>query len=318
MQKLEEYAMIRVLGSGAYGTVKLAQHKKTKQKVAIKIYPRFKLNDAAKLKAVRREISNMSKIKHPYIVKMLDSFETAKEIILVLEYVNGVSLYQYLKSKPTKRGIDEEVARRFFRQICEAIKYLHAKNIVHRDLKMENIIIDDRNNAKLIDFGFSLITSPTQKLKVFCGTPSYMAPEIVRKADYSGFQTDIWALGILLFVLLEAKFPFSGNSEKELYSKISRGLFHMPETMPFDGKRLLQRILTVDSAKRPNAKELCSDRWFYFPSITSEINAFFKNHSEKMGAQLYQQAQALSYEGVQETLSYGKELDMIINQDVVN
>jgi len=161
MQKLEEYAMIRVLGSGAYGTVKLAQHKKTKQKVAIKIYPRFKLNDAAKLKAVRREISNMSKIKHPYIVKMLDSFETAKEIILVLEYVNGVSLYQYLKSKPTKRGIDEEVARRFFRQICEAIKYLHAKNIVHRDLKMENIIIDDRNNAKLIDFGFSLITSPT-------------------------------------------------------------------------------------------------------------------------------------------------------------
>lgn len=102
----------------------------------------------------------MSKIKHPYIVKMIDAFETAKEIILVLEYVNGVSLYQYLKSKPTKRGIDEEVARRFFRQICEAIKYLHGKNIVHRDLKMENIIVDDRNNAKLIDFGFSLITAP--------------------------------------------------------------------------------------------------------------------------------------------------------------
>jgi MAP/microtubule affinity-regulating kinase len=139
---------------------------------------------------------------------MIESFETAKDIILVLEYINGVSLYQYLKSKPTKRGIDEEMGRRFFRQIAESVKYIHSKSIVHRDLKMENIIIDDKNNAKLIDFGFSFLCQSGTKLKTFCGTPSYMAPEIVARKEYSGFQTDVWGLGILLFVILNAKFPY--------------------------------------------------------------------------------------------------------------
>jgi MAP/microtubule affinity-regulating kinase len=107
-------------------------------------------------------------------------------------------------------------------------------------LKLENILIDDRNNVKIIDYGFSVYQPDDGKLKIFCGTPSYMAPEIIQKKEYSGFATDVWALGIILFVMLAGMFPFNGASEKELYGKICRGgLFHMPETVPFEARRLI-------------------------------------------------------------------------------
>ena len=129
-------------------------------------------------------------------------------------------------------------------------------NICHRDLKLENILIDERNNVKLIDFGFSICTAPDQKLKIFCGTPSYMAPEIVQKKDYNGFATDIWSLGVILYVILSGNYPFKGQNEKDLFAKISRGLFHMPETIPFEAKRLITKMLSVDHSKRPTAKEV--------------------------------------------------------------
>ena len=118
-------------------------------------------------------------MEHPNVTKLYETFETAKEIYLIQEYVNGVSLYQYIKSKSAKKILPEDQARFIFKQLCESIKYIHSRNIVHRDLKLENILIDDRNNLKLIDFGFSICVDSTQKLKIFCGTPSYMAPEIV-------------------------------------------------------------------------------------------------------------------------------------------
>lgn len=108
INKLEDYQLIRLLGSGAYATVKLAQHKRSKQKVAIKIYAKYKLNDQTKKKAVQREIACMRKLEHPNIIKLVEHFETAKELYLVQEFVNGVSLYQYIKSKTTKRILPED------------------------------------------------------------------------------------------------------------------------------------------------------------------------------------------------------------------
>lgn len=133
-----------------------------------------------------------------------------------MEYVGKNSLHSYLRSKNGRR-LDEPEAKRVYTQICQAISYCHSKNIAHRDLKLENILIDDDNNVKVIDFGFSICVKPDQTLNIFCGTPSYMAPEIVSKRNYKGFATDVWALGILLFALLCGHFPFRGNSKNILF-----------------------------------------------------------------------------------------------------
>lgn len=123
--KLAEYQIIRLLGQGAYAQVKLAQHKETKQRVAIKIYPKFKLNDSSKRKAVEREITCMQQLKHPNICKLYDSFESSKEIFLVQEYVSGISLYQYMRNKGNK-ALSLDTAKVFIKQLVECIKYMHS------------------------------------------------------------------------------------------------------------------------------------------------------------------------------------------------
>src|SRR5689334_3159288 len=128
---------------------------------------------------------------------------------LVMEYVGNTSLQSYLKSKATRR-VEEPEAKKLFRQLCQGISYCHSKNIVHRDIKLENILLDENLNVKIIDFGFSLSTPLEKTLTVFCGTPSYMSPEIVSKHQYRGGPSDVWALGIVLYALLSGRFPFRG------------------------------------------------------------------------------------------------------------
>lgn len=127
-----------------------------------------------------------------------------------MEYIGKQSLHGFLKNKASKR-LEENETKKIYSQICQGISYCHAKNIVHRDLKLENILIDENKLVKIIDFGFSIAIAPDKTLNIFCGTPSYMAPEIVSKKNYKGHATDIWALGILLFTLLCGHFPFRGK-----------------------------------------------------------------------------------------------------------
>jgi serine/threonine protein kinase len=134
-------------------------------------------------------------------------------------------------------------------------------SVIHRDLKLENIMVDDRNNIKLIDFGFAVVAEPGQKLRTMCGTPSYMAPELVQRREYNGYATDVWAFGIIAFVMLAGNFPFKGQNEKDLFAKISRGLFRCPEGTDFDTKRFLNKILVLDPEKRPSAHDIANDRW---------------------------------------------------------
>jgi serine/threonine protein kinase len=128
-------------------------------------------------------------------------------VILVMEYVRGGSLHFYLKQHLNRR-LPEEEAKRIFKQVVEGIRYLHNRCITHRDIKLENLLLDDDNNIRIIDFGFSTCIPIERKVKMFCGTPSYMAPEIVNKTEYCGPPADIWALGVLLFTLLCGTFPY--------------------------------------------------------------------------------------------------------------
>ncbi len=172
-----------------------------------------------------------------------------------MEYVGKNSLHSFLKSK-TNRQLSEQEARSIFTQICSGVSYCHAKHIVHRDLKLENILLDDFNNVKIIDFGFSITIDPEKKLNVFCGTPSYMAPEIVAKLYYRGNAADVWALGVCLFAMLCGRFPFRGFDEKDLYSKIKKGKFDFPNHLNPDAKALLERILKINPSDRPTVDQV--------------------------------------------------------------
>ena len=158
-------------------------------------------------------------MNHPNIVKIFEAFETEDNVYLVMEYVGGGSLHSLLKEQSDRR-LQEEDAKRLFKQIMTALQYCHRKSITHRDIKLENILLDEHRNVKLIDFGFSTCIPNDKKIKMFCGTPSYMAPEIVRRDEYAGPPADVWASGVLLYALTNGCFPFRGGTDKELYRRI--------------------------------------------------------------------------------------------------
>ena len=139
-----------------------------------------------------------------------------------MEFANGESLHSHLKAAPN-RQFSEEKAKKIMKQLLMAIDYLHRRQVAHRDIKLENIIIDNRGQIKLIDFGFCCAAPPDQKQKVFCGTPSYMCPEIVQRLEYTGMPTDIWSSGILFYAMLCGRFPFKGKDTKDLYKCITKG-----------------------------------------------------------------------------------------------
>lgn len=148
---------------------------------------------------------------HPNIVKILDVIETNNHVNIIMEYISGIPLSTYLKGQPNSK-IAERDARRIFQPLVDSVRYLHSMKVSHRDIKLENILLDGRLSPKLIDFGFA--TCILDKVKIFCGTPSYMAPEIVLKTEYRGEPADVWAMGVLLYVMLTGIFPFKGQTDK--------------------------------------------------------------------------------------------------------
>jgi serine/threonine protein kinase len=149
----------------------------------------------------------------------------------------------------------------------ETADYFHGKNVTHRDLKLENILIDAKKTVRIIDFGFSTCFPNSKKLKMCCGTPSYMAPEIVERIEFFGPPVDIWALGVILYALLSGTFPFRASSDRELYSKIIRGRPSFPDSVSIPAMQLIKRMLSLDPAQRPSAWEVLNDPWFSHSSF---------------------------------------------------
>ena len=164
--KFEDYQITHTIGKGSSAVVKLGTHLTKKTNVVFKIYDKDELNSSHKLESLRAEIDIMRKIDHPYIIKLYDVIEESKSIMLCLEYVSGGSLRQYLKKKCNKK-ISEVETKMYFGQIIDAVRYLHSNNIYHRDLKLENILLDYKKDIKIIDFGYSFECEPEDQLSVF-------------------------------------------------------------------------------------------------------------------------------------------------------
>jgi len=199
------------LGAGAFGDVYLAKNKIDNKYFAIKIMEKEKIIETgASLDIINREISIHRRIDHENIVKLYSHYEEEKFYYLIMEYINGGSLFSYIKKS---RGADEKNAFKYFIQACSAVNFLHENNLVHRDLKPENLLIDDKGNLKLCDFGWCVDITGGSRV-TFCGTYEYMAPEIVKEVPYD-LGIDVWSLGILLYELTHGYSPF--RSQKDNY-----------------------------------------------------------------------------------------------------
>ncbi|OMJ70533.1 hypothetical protein SteCoe_31463 [Stentor coeruleus] len=250
---LEDYEIIRVLGKGSYAVVRLAKHKTQNIKVAIKTYDKA---TPQVLRNVRNEVKVLKYLDHPNIVKVLDVRQESQAVHIILEYALGSSLESFIKS----RAIDLNEISKIFKQILSTVNYCHNMGVVHRDLKLTNIIIDPAKRIKIIDFGFSTITNGGL-LKMFCGTPEYMAPELVSQKPYLGHKTDMWSLGVILYYMLTKTYPFVGRNEREILRKIALVGMQSLMKVPNEAVGLIKKLLAIDPNNRSFAHEALNDPW---------------------------------------------------------
>ncbi|XP_014888877.1 MAP/microtubule affinity-regulating kinase 4-like isoform X4 [Poecilia latipinna] len=251
------YRLLKTIGKGNFAKVKLARHILTGREVAIKIIDKTQLNPTS-LQKLFREVRIMKTLNHPNIVQLFEVIETEKTLYLVMEYASGGEVFDYLVAHGRMK---EKEARAKFRQIVSAVHYCHQKNIVHRDLKAENLLLDADSNIKIADFGFSNEFTEGNKLDTFCGSPPYAAPELFQGKKYDGPEVDIWSLGVILYTLVSGSLPFDGQNLKELRERVLRGKYRVPFYMSTDCEGILRRFLVLNPAKRCSLEQIMKDKW---------------------------------------------------------
>ncbi|KAG0696588.1 kinase-like domain-containing protein [Suillus ampliporus] len=265
------------VGKGASGRVRIAKHRRTGQLAAVKILPlQPVVNSRASLATqqaksekqrlgIDREIIMMKLMNHPNILHIYDVFEGEKELYLVLEYVEGGELFDFLVNRGRLPPLE---ALSFFKQIVYGLNYAHTFSIIHRDLKPENILIHSLNPPliKLADWGMAAFAPPALQLETSCGSPHYASPEIVNGLKYRGNATDIWSCGVILFALLTGRLPFDDKNVRILLSKVKAGKYDVPAYIDPQAKDLLSRMLVVDVNRRITIPGIMAHPWFNKPT----------------------------------------------------
>ncbi|KAM5223183.1 serine/threonine-protein kinase 33 isoform 2-T3 [Hipposideros larvatus] len=275
----EIYTFGRVLGQGSFGMVIEATDKETGTKWAIKKVNKEKAGSSA-VKLLEREVNILKSVKHEHIIHLEQVFETPKKMYLVMELCEDGELKEIL----CRKGHFSEIETRWIIQsLASAIAYLHNKDIVHRDLKLENIMvkssfIDANNemnlNIKVTDFGLAVkkLGRGEAMLQTTCGTPIYMAPEVINAHDYSQ-QCDIWSIGVIMYILLCGEPPFLASSEEKLFELIRKGELHFDDpvwdSISDCAKSVLKQLMKVDPAHRITAKELLDNQWLTGNALSS-------------------------------------------------
>ena len=256
----KEYTFGKVIGTGSYGQVRLAVHRLTKQVRAVKIIQKAKVN----INALLNEINILSKLSHPNIMQIFEVFDDNTNVYIVSEYCKGGELFDIISKKGS---FTEKDACVIMKQLMSAICYSHQNNIVHRDLKPENILMDndtDDLTIKLIDWGCAQTIKSAKQSKQADGTAYYIAPEVL-KGEYDE-KCDIWACGVIFYILLCGYPPFNGETDDEIYEAVLSGKFQCPEEdwgqVSQDAKDLIKKMLTKDPKKRISALYSMQDVWF--------------------------------------------------------
>ena len=259
----EVYRVGKTLGEGAFSVVKEGVNRESGDKFAVKVVTKAKMNKED-LMALKDEISILKRLTHPHIIRLYDVFEDSSYYYLVTEMMRGGELFDRIVAKTF---YNEKDARDVCKILFEALGYCHSRNVAHRDLKPENLLLmsakDDRN-IKLADFGFAKATTSDACLTTQCGTPGYVAPEILNGVPY-GTKADMWSLGVIIYILLGGYPPFIEQNQRELFRRIRKGQyeFHVEYwgSVSSEAKDLIASLLTVDPVRRLSASKALQNAW---------------------------------------------------------
>ncbi|KAF5197887.1 Non-specific serine/threonine protein kinase [Thalictrum thalictroides] len=258
---MERYELGRLLGQGTFAKVYRGRNIKTGQSVAIKMIDKEKVLRVGLIEQIKREISVMHLVRHPNVVELYEVMATKTKIYFAMEYVRGGELF----NKVAKGKLKEDVACKYFQQLIESVDFCHSRGVYHRDLKPENLLLDEDGNLKVSDFGLSALFESKRKdglLHTTCGTPAYVAPEVISKRGYDGEKADIWSCGVILFVLMAGFLPFHERNLMEMYRRISKADYKCPQWFSPKVKKLLVRILDPNPVTRITVAKIMENTWF--------------------------------------------------------
>ncbi|XP_059669698.1 CBL-interacting serine/threonine-protein kinase 12-like [Cornus florida] len=258
---LGRYEIGKLLGHGTFAKVYHARNIKTNESVAIKVIDKEKILKGGLIAHIKREISILRRVRHPNIVQLFEVMATKTKIYFVMEFVRGGELF----NKVAKGRLKEEVARKYFQQLISAVGFCHARGVYHRDLKPENLLLDDNGDLKVSDFGLSAVSDQIRQdglFHTFCGTPAYVAPEVLARKGYDAAKVDIWSCGVILFVLMAGYLPFHDQNIMQMYKKIYKGEFRCPRWFSPELSRLLTHLLDTNPETRITIPEIMNKKWF--------------------------------------------------------
>ena len=294
-----------VLGKGAYGEVQLVQHVRSKIQYALKIIRKEQINSQTPIEIFLREISIHKSLVHPNIARLYDHLEDRQKIYLILEYVEKGSVSNLLKKKIK---LSEMEACEIFKQVCVGVSFLHEHQIIHRDIKSENLLISKDGTVKLCDFGWCAYG--LQPRGTFCGTADYMAPEMSTSETYN-HKVDVWALGILLYELVHGRPPFLGVSIFDKLQEIETGNIPIRSSTSPELTHLIHSILNKNPDERPEVKEILKNTWFSDKLICKFRVGNGVKHNE------YGEGIVISTQGNVCTLEFNGKIIEIIDNEVI-
>lgn len=273
--KAGKYELGRTLGEGNFAKVKFARHVETGDHVAIKILDKEKILKHKMIRQIKQEISTMKLIRHPNVIRMHEVIANRSKIFIVMELVTGGELFD----KIARSGrLKEDEARKYFQQLICAVDYCHSRGVCHRDLKPENLLLDANGTLKVSDFGLSALPQQVREdglLHTTCGTPNYVAPEVIQNKGYDGAIADLWSCGVILFVLMAGYLPFEEDNLVALYKKIFKADFTCPPWFSSNAKKLIKRILDPSPITRIKIAEVIENEWFkkgYKPPVFEQAD----------------------------------------------
>ncbi|CAA7406887.1 unnamed protein product [Spirodela intermedia] len=263
VSRVGKYELGRTLGEGTFAKVKLARNVVTGENVAIKILDKEKILKHKMIGQIKREIATMKLVRHPNVIRMYEVLASKTKIYIVLEFVTGGELFDRVSISHGR--LKEDEARKYFQQLICAVDYCHSRGVFHRDLKPENLLLDSKGVLKVTDFGLSALPQQVREdglLHTACGTPNYVAPEVINNKGYDGAKADLWSCGVILFVLMAGYLPFDDPNLPSLYKKIFKADFSCPSWFSTSVKKLIKRMLDPNPETRIKIAEVVENEWF--------------------------------------------------------